>query len=299
MNPPGWYPDPSGIPNSFRWWDGQTWTTATTATPATTPPPQNAAPQTGPGGPGGDASKAKRKRILIGSGAVAVALLLIATGVVATSRVLKRGEDPGTTPSAGSASSSAGPTPGTDPSGPTELNCAGGNQQSTSTKSPIYSGGGLQYKAPDTWGFRYDMSQWTWLDDQAVWGTLDVEPKAEEWAVGVALGGVRRANGFTDPAGAVANMMTCLTRYGSFNDGSWKVTEESSDPITVGNLKGHRSAYLLSDGSKKTYKGYQIIAIAVDTGRDGSLGTWMSFAPKDDGVAAAQIRGAELSITGN
>jgi len=41
--PAGWYPDPSGIPNAFRWWDGGTWTTAIGAS-AQAPPPRNAAP---------------------------------------------------------------------------------------------------------------------------------------------------------------------------------------------------------------------------------------------------------------
>lgn len=44
---PGWYPDPSGIPNAFRWWDGGTWTTAISAS-AHAPDPINAQPAGGP-----------------------------------------------------------------------------------------------------------------------------------------------------------------------------------------------------------------------------------------------------------
>lgn len=44
MSAPGWYPDPAGQPNTFRYWDGQAWSEQTTQT-ASPPPP--------PGAPGG------------------------------------------------------------------------------------------------------------------------------------------------------------------------------------------------------------------------------------------------------
>jgi hypothetical protein len=48
--PAGWYPDPSGIPNAFRWWNGGLWTTALSAS-AGAPAPVNPAPAQPPGGP--------------------------------------------------------------------------------------------------------------------------------------------------------------------------------------------------------------------------------------------------------
>lgn len=36
----GWYPDPGGVPNLYRYWDGQAWSAATTPNPQSPPPPQ-------------------------------------------------------------------------------------------------------------------------------------------------------------------------------------------------------------------------------------------------------------------
>lgn len=313
MNPPGWYPDPAGTPHSFRWWDGQNWSSATTTTPATTPPPQNAAPQAGPGmeqaGPGaeqganGEPGKRGGTPVIIGIVAAAVVLVLVVALVIVVPRVLGDGEETGPTPPVDPSNpTSGGPqSPGADPSNPgepAELNCAGGNQNSTSTQSPIYSAGGLQYEAPEDWGFRFDMSQWTWLDDQAVWGTIDVEPKDEDWAAGVALGGVQAANGFTDPKSATANVIECLTSYGFLNDGNWKADEKSAEDVTVAGLEGHRAEYLITNG-EGSYPGFSVVVLVLDTGREGSLGTWMSFGPEGESKTAEQIKAAEESIAGN
>jgi hypothetical protein len=36
----GWFPDPSGVPGQYRYWDGNTWSAETTTTPTYTPPPK-------------------------------------------------------------------------------------------------------------------------------------------------------------------------------------------------------------------------------------------------------------------
>ncbi|MFE6887945.1 phospholipid scramblase-related protein [Streptomyces sp. NPDC057694] len=42
--PAGWYPDPHGVPQTLRWWDGSQWTDHTHAAPAETPAPSAQVP---------------------------------------------------------------------------------------------------------------------------------------------------------------------------------------------------------------------------------------------------------------
>jgi hypothetical protein len=46
----GWYPDPGGVPNLYRYWDGQAWSAATSPNPQSPPPSQGLVP--GPGSSG-------------------------------------------------------------------------------------------------------------------------------------------------------------------------------------------------------------------------------------------------------
>lgn len=50
MSSPGWYPDPSGQPQSFRYWDGQTWSEQTTNNPYAPAPGDVAPPAAEPWG---------------------------------------------------------------------------------------------------------------------------------------------------------------------------------------------------------------------------------------------------------
>jgi hypothetical protein len=53
MSSPGWYPDPAGQPNRFRFWDGQTWSEQTTDNPYVAPPPGMQLPPQPPPPPAG------------------------------------------------------------------------------------------------------------------------------------------------------------------------------------------------------------------------------------------------------
>lgn len=50
QTPAGWYRDPSGLPDAYRWWDGSQWTTGLT-TNQDAPPPTDAAPVRPPAPP--------------------------------------------------------------------------------------------------------------------------------------------------------------------------------------------------------------------------------------------------------
>jgi hypothetical protein len=50
----GWYPDPGGVPNLYRYWDGQAWSAATSPNPQAAPPPPGLVQGlAGAGGPSG------------------------------------------------------------------------------------------------------------------------------------------------------------------------------------------------------------------------------------------------------
>lgn len=42
----GWYPDPGGVPNLYRYWDGRTWSAATSANPQSPAPSRGLVPDT-------------------------------------------------------------------------------------------------------------------------------------------------------------------------------------------------------------------------------------------------------------
>ena len=68
---PGWYPNPSGEPNSVRYWDGQTWTEtrqldAPAAHVAPTAAPASAAPR-----------KRRRKGMWIAAGALVIVAVIV------------------------------------------------------------------------------------------------------------------------------------------------------------------------------------------------------------------------------
>ena len=72
---PGWYPDPAGAPNRFRFWDGRAWSPDTTDDPAS-PPPGGALPPDA-GGTGGTNHGRRRTGPLILVLAVLVVLVLV------------------------------------------------------------------------------------------------------------------------------------------------------------------------------------------------------------------------------
>ncbi len=73
MNQPGWYPDPSGAPGRYRFWDGKGWSTSTSADPDTPAPP-------------GPPRRPQRVRTLVLVGLALVVLVVASVVVMVTER---------------------------------------------------------------------------------------------------------------------------------------------------------------------------------------------------------------------
>ena len=119
---PGWYPDPAGTPNRFRYWDGRAWSPDTTDNPAAAAP-GSAGPRAGDGS-GGSSSPAApqpgRRRfgpLILAMAALVVLVLvgvLVLRGLFADRPIVDPGPLPSSTVSGWDDSS-----PTTEPETPT------------------------------------------------------------------------------------------------------------------------------------------------------------------------------------
>lgn len=220
MQQPGWYDDPSGQPNRFRFWDGQAWTTATTDNPHTPwPRPAGGAPGRGAPnglqGPARTASERGRSKspVII---AIAAALVLAVLGVGGF-WLTTRGGTPAVTPSPAPPPGVPAPPPTTAPTMPTgepapgtdaALNCSGGNNLYSRRTQPSYHSTGITYQAVPDWKFSFAPQYWSWLDDHSSMGAIRLDGGQNE--AGITLGGVRFENGFADQSTAGERSLECL-----------------------------------------------------------------------------------------
>ncbi|MDO5498998.1 MAG: DUF2510 domain-containing protein [Propionibacteriaceae bacterium] len=196
MQQPGWYPDPSGQPGRFRFWDGRAWTTVTTGDPRQPWPVPAPEPRVA-------------KTPVIIAVAAALVLLLGAGGFWAATRGSTPDPAP-TTPGPG------GFTTSTQPSGPTSptmgaaasLDCSGGNNIYTRTALASYTSTGVTYQGVPDWRFSFSPTYWTWLDDHSSMG--DIRLDAADNEAGITLGGIRFDNGFADQSTAGELTLECL-----------------------------------------------------------------------------------------
>ncbi|MBM4480812.1 DUF2510 domain-containing protein [Rhodococcus hoagii] len=108
MTQPGWHPDPEGVPNQLRWWDGRQWTSATHPVETNTdvePPPE-----------AGQPSPNRRRNNVIAASVLAVA----AAGIVG-SMALQGGDSEDRSSPVSSSTSAATSTPVTTSKAPETL----------------------------------------------------------------------------------------------------------------------------------------------------------------------------------
>ena len=196
MQQPGWYPDPSGQPGSFRFWDGRQWATVTTTNPTTTPHPRPV-PSTQ-----FQATRSKKAPVVVLAVAVCLIVGLVAVGAV---RLLQDRADSTPVPSP----SPSGPVlPSRTPGPSTALSCIDGNDNVTRTHHDTFHSTGVTYDSVPDWKFSFHPDYWTWMDDHSSLGAVRLDGGTNQ--AGVTLGGVRFDQGFGDQTTAGELTVACL-----------------------------------------------------------------------------------------
>lgn len=286
---PGWYQDPEGPQGQARYWDGTQWG------PSQGGPTAGYQPQ---GQPSEDRGPSKSS---LPSWLVPVAvmtLLALAIGFFVWGQIT--GDDPEPTDSptpTPNASESADPNPSGSEGEPVEvgaLNCAAASS-SNFPKGPELRVAGIVVPFPDAeWGFRYDSSQWTWINDLHAWGTIDIEPSDENWAAGIVAGRLEAGNGFGDPEQAAEATVECLTTYGPFNTGA-EMEVTSSEAVTIDGMSGWQMELAFPEEGQ--YGHTVLHVITLDAGQAGNLATVIGFHPNGESGTESMVQDALANIT--
>lgn len=263
MQAPGWYPDPSGRPHTYRFWNGTAWTPVTTQNPNTpwpgpgeAGPPLGGPPSGGRAGAGAGAGSGpdtgvRSRTPVIVAVAAAVVLALVALGGILLSRgggqagptaspgfTAPAATSPDTTSPGATSTSGPGSTGSPGPGSTAQADCGGGNNSYTRNRQETYTSTGVRYDGVPDWGFSFDRSYWTWLDDYSAMGNINLDGGKNE--AGIVLGGVRFENGFVAQDQVGAAIAACF-------EGTLSVEEKTTagpvttDQTTLGGMKTYRT----------------------------------------------------------
>ena len=281
MSQPGWYPDPAGTPNQYRYWDGRAWSAEVTANPAGTAPP-TLPPQ----------GRQRRLGLVIAIIAAAVVVVLVGVLVIRGLRADQPIADPGPLPTStvsGWDDSSPTATPKqsvTPPPTPSKLPsartptpvpskdlplqpCPPGNptdRQNHPADGRVH-GGGLSFPRVSGWDKASGIA-FSWAYDV---GEQAIEVEPPSWYANLAVGALFTGDGFDEPKRSADLVMQCVITsglYPYFTDRQqiW------SKPVTVDGHQGWSiRANILIDDPKLKAKGDTVEVIVVDTDSPESL----------------------------
>lgn len=297
----GWYPDPGGQPDRYRYWDGRSWSEETSTDPAD-PPPGSTARSRHP------AAGDHRYSSGVAFGIAALALVVV---VVSTVVIIRRAADPDPLGTVGGTSSTAsgwdsspvtragtpkadqnGPAPGAGPSCPS-------GAPAELAPHPVDNrvhGGRLSmdqvpnYSAPEP---EYMLS---WMSD-----TQGISQTTEPgWQSIFAVGELQRTADFASVRNAAHSSMDCAmhTSWYLHLTGHKTVRDE---PIQI---DGHQGWILIWNVYDNTpgikVPGDQLSFVAVDDGRTDAYSMWCGMVPLGDSIRMALDAKvlADLQVTG-
>lgn len=265
MSPgPGWYPDPGGETNLYRYWDGSSWSLVTSANPASPAPGTTLVPHA-PVSP----YPARRRSAagwFIGGGALLLVLIVV---VVLSLRSLAGGI------------STAGPTPGAPPSA---LSCP---EAEAPTASPVpqtgdrVSSGRLSYPrlpppfgAPE-WDHRVPFGRDVQVQDAVVESGPGNKPI---WVSSVLIARLLAGDGFFGPQQGAQVVAACVV--GKFySDAPVQRHDVQNAGVTI---DGHQAwkieSHLTFQVPNVKTTGEIMIIVVVDTG-NGEAGLFYASVP--------------------
>lgn len=273
MSMAGWYPDPGGAPDRYRYWDGTTWSEVTVADPRE-PAPSRSAPAVPPARP--------KAGLLVGMIALVV---LLAVGFAVVQRVQASSEaptDPYPTRPRSSGWDDASPTPTPsrrssatpDPSPTPPLErCA---QGSPDVRAPHpddgrVHGGGLSFAEVKSFRPAADEPRFSFARD-VTQQTLDVNGRPK-WLAQLAVGQLLRADGFAGNAHATAESVAqCLITTDMYEPYTPTRDDVRSKAVRVDGQRGwviETRVTVAVDGLP--FAGDDVAIIVVPNGDDWSL----------------------------
>lgn len=279
---PGWYPDPAGTANRFRYWDGRAWSHDTTGNPAD-PPPGGSLPAPGSG------PSPRRRRLGPVIVAIVAVLVLTLTGVLVVRSLFSDrwsvDDDPAPTSTVSgwddsSPTKAITPTPSPTPSpqAPTEevpvQPCPEGRptaRQDHPSDGRVH-GGGLSFPAVSGWRTS-DGVAFSWAYDVGEQIKLVESPN---WYANLAVGALFIGDGFDEPRRSAELSMQCVITSGLYPYFTDRL-DVWSKAVTVDGRRGWsiRADIEVADPDLET-KGDTVEVIVVDTDSPESLSMFIA-----------------------
>ncbi len=294
MSAAGWYPDPGGAPGQYRYWDGATWSASTTANPDAST--------------GGGGGRKPPVGLIIGVIAAVAVIALLAVFIVPgllrgdqrvdppvdtstpTQSAWNETTDPTTPPPSGPSGEPSSP----QPSGGVEVNCAVGNpnERTSRDQNGKLTGGGLVVNQVPSWQ----------LDDSpmGISFAYDVQsqskPITSRWFSNIALAGLKKSDGFSDPRRSAEMAMQCMASSG-FYEGFQRREDLRNQQVTIsGKTAWHLRSNIYVTGHEPI-TGDVVDVIVVDTGNPDFLGIYFGIATiGDPGEQLVRAATASLAV---
>lgn len=295
----GWYPDPAGAPDTYRYWDGRQWSAETTGNPRTPPPASAAAagsaPAAGPTRAGAQPRRASRSVALV----VVALIILVATAIVGgvilfghRASDISGPDEPTSTTSSYDDSSpfpTATPTP-TPSASPTPTDSAAPPPQSVpcpqeDTSPGVHPadgrvhGGRLSFAQVDSYPAPEADGQFSWMTDV----TSQTQSTEPGWISIFAVGQVlTEDDGFATPKKAAESSIQCAITEGWYSHFAGRRNLRNSAVTIDGHQGWIISAEIRVDEPSLSVAGDQLTFVVIDDGRTDALSVWCGMAPIGD-----------------